>query len=101
MVLTNDELSHKLTADGRVGNIDDMLTSTKDRKSKSFFTANQIATYFKNDFKMNKNLKDTIEDIPKILKNLYNAEYIELVLEWEYKNHEVYYIPKKDEMENQ
>ena len=100
-VLTNDDLSYKLTADGRVGNIDDMLTSTKDRKSKSFFTAKQIATYFKNDFKMNKNLKDTIEDIPKILKNLYNAEYIELVLEGEYQNQEVYYIPKRDEMENQ
>ncbi len=99
-VLTNDELSYKLT-DGRVGNIEDMLTSTKDRKSKSFFTAKQIATYFKGDFKANKNLKDTIEDIPKILKNLYNAGYIELVLEWEFQNQEVYYIPKRDEMENQ
>ena len=80
---------------------DDLLKTRTNRKSKSFFTAKQIKTYFKNDFKMNKNLKDTIEDIPKILKNLYNAGYIELVLEWEYQNQEVYYIPNKDEMENQ
>ena len=38
---------------------DDLLKTRTNRKSKSFFTAKQIKTYFKNDFKMNKNLKDT------------------------------------------
>lgn len=87
----------------RNGNIEidknSMLVQIKDRKEKSFFTAKQIKTYFKSDFRMNKNLKDTLDNIPEILNNLYNADYISRV-EWQYNNQNVYYIPYKADLED-
>jgi len=97
-VLTEDDLSYLITEDGGVADIDDMLLQAKDRKNKSFFTAKQIKTYFKRDFKMNKNLKDTIDQIPDILNNLYNADYIHR-LEWQHNNQNVYYIPYNEDMD--
>ena len=97
-VVTADDLEYLISEDGTV-DFGDILLQTKDRKDKTFFTAKQIKTYFKQDFKRNKNLKDTIDRIPDILNNLYNAEYIDK-LDWQYNNQNVYYIPKNDEMEN-
>lgn len=76
---------------------DYMLLQIKERDKKSFFTAKQIKTYFRNDFKHNKNLKDTIDQIPEILNNLYNASYIER-LDWQYNGQNVYYIPQNKDM---
>lgn len=77
---------------------DSMLLQVNDRKNKSFFTAKQIKTYFKNDFKMNKNLKDTIDQIPDILNNLYNGSYLER-LDYQYNGQNVYYIPYNKDMD--
>lgn len=74
-----------------------MLLQMRDRKSKSFFTAKQIKTYFKPNFKNNKNLKDTTDQIPKILTNLFNAGLINM-MEWQYKGQNVYYIPYNKDM---
>ena len=98
-VLKEDELELKLCDDGSVYRNDDILLQTKDRKEKSFFTAKQIKTYFKQDFKRNKNLKDTIDQIPSILNNLYNANYLNKV-EWQYNNQNLYYLPYNEDMEN-
>ena len=96
-VITTDELDYLIYEDGGV-QYEDMLLQTKDRKSRTFFTAKQIKTYFKNDFKRNKNLKDTTDQIPNILKNLYDAGYLDK-LGWQYSNQNVYYITKNKEME--
>jgi hypothetical protein len=96
-VLKDDDLEYKVADDGGV-QYDDLLLQVKGRKEKSFFTAKQIKTYFKSDLKRNKNLKDTIDQIPEILHNLYNASYLEK-LEWQYNNQNVYYIPYNVEME--
>lgn len=98
-VLTPDEAEYKITSDGEISNHDYLLTQNKNRKERCFFTAKQIKTYFKNDFKRNKNLKDTIDKIPEILNNLYNASLIERI-EWQYNNQNVYYIPYNQNMEN-
>ena len=96
-VLKTDDLDYKLTDNGEVGNIDDMLLQMKGRKNKSFFTAKQIKTYFKKDLQNNKNLKDTIDQIPDILTNLYNANYIER-LDWQYYGQNVYYLLDNEDM---
>lgn len=95
-VLTNEDLDYKIADDGGI-QYDDMLLQVKGRKNKSFFTVKQIKTYFKTDFKMNKNLKDTIDQIGDILTNLYNAGLIEKI-EYQYNNQNVYYIPYNAEM---
>ena len=86
----------------RNGNIeidkDSMLLQSRDRKEKSFFSAKQIKTYFKQDFKRNKNLKDTLDQVPDILNNLFNAGYIDKV-EWQYNGQNVYYIPINNDMD--
>lgn len=86
----------------RNGNIeidkDSMLLQSRERKEKSFFTAKQIKTYFKQDFKRNKNLKDTLDQVPDILNNLFNAGYIDKV-EWQYNGQNVYYIPINNDMD--
>lgn len=97
-VLSDNELEFKIDENGYVLDYNDILTQNKKRKDRSFFTAKQIKTYFKNDFKKNKNLKDTIDQIPAILNNLYNAGYIER-LDWQYNGQNVYYIPFNMEME--
>ena len=84
------ELEFKIHEDGSC-TVNDMLMQMNNRKDKIFFTAKQIQTYFKNDFKNNKNLKDTTDQIPQILKNLYNAGYMER-LEWQYNGWNVYYF---------
>ena len=96
-VLSKDDLEYKVYDDGGI-NTDDLLKTRTNRKSKSFFTAKQIKTYFKNDFKMNKNLKDTIDQIPMIIKNLYMAGLINII-EWQYNNQNVYYVPYNRDME--
>ena len=105
-VLSEDDLSYKIVADDEDSEIrrpygsvhyDDLLMQTKNRKDKSFFTAKQIKTYFRNDFKRNKNLKDIIDQIPDILNNLYNANYIERI-DWQYNGQNVYYIPQNEDM---
>ena len=95
--LSESELSLKLDNDGSVYESKDILRQSKDRKDKSFFTAKQIKTYFKQDFKRNKNLKDTIDQIPQILNNLYNANYLER-LEWQYNGQNLYYLPYNEDM---
>lgn len=95
-VLTKDEESYKISETGDI-DYDDMLLQMKGRKTKSFFTAKQVKTYFKPNFKNNKNLKDTIDQIPKILTNLYNAGLINMV-EWQYNGQNVYYIPYNKDM---
>lgn len=97
-VLSEDDLLYKIAEDGGVATTEDMLLQIKDRKNKSFFTAKQIKTYFKSDFKMNKNLKDVIDQIADILNNLYNASYIEK-LDWQYNGQNVYYIPMNEDMD--
>ena len=94
--VTDDDLNYKITEDGTVFT-EDMLLQTKNRKDKTFFTAKQIKTYFKNDFKNNKNLKDIIDQIADILNNLYNAGYIEKI-DWQYNGQNVYYIPYDEDM---
>ena len=96
-VLESDDLEYKLADDGAVGDFDDMLLQMKGRKNKSFFTAKQVKTYFKKDLQNNKNLKDTIDQIPDILNNLYNASYIER-LDWQYNGQNVYYLPYNEDM---
>ena len=96
--LREHELSLKLDNDGSVYESKDILRQSKDRKEKSFFTAKQIKTYFKQDFKRNKNLKDTIDQIPSILNNLYNANYLNKI-EWQYNNQNLYYLPYNEDME--
>lgn len=76
---------------------DCMLRQRNNRKDKSFFTAKQIKTYFKYDFQMNKNIKDTLDNIPEILNNLFMAGYLERVEE-QYNNQNVYYIPYNVEL---
>ena len=95
-VLSKGDLEDKIYEDGGI-NTDDLLLQMKGRKNKSFFTAKQIQTYFKPNFKNNKNLKDTIDQIPMILKNLYMAGLINII-EWQYNNQDVYYIPFNKDM---
>ena len=95
--LRDFELELKLDYDGSVYENKDILRQSKDRKEKSFFTAKQIKTYFKQDFKRNKNLKDTIDQIPQILNNLYNANYLDK-LEWQYNGQNLYYLPYNEDM---
>ena len=90
-VLMEDDLDYKIADDGSI-QYEDMVMQVKDRKTKSFFTARQIKTYFQQDFKRKKNLKDTLDQVPDILNNLYNAGLIEK-LEWQYNGQNVYYIP--------
>ena len=95
-VLSKGDLEYKIYEDGGI-NTDDLLLQMKGRKTKSFFTAKQIQTYFKPNFKNNKNLKDTIDQIPMILKNLYMAGLLNII-EWQYNNQDVYYIPYNKDM---
>ena len=97
-VLNEYELELKLNYDGTIYETKDILLQAKDRKEKSFFTAKQIKTYFKQDFKRNKNLKDTLDQIPEILNNLYNANYINRV-ESQYNGQNLYYLPYNEDME--
>ena len=97
-VLTDEDTEYKITEDGGIADSDDMLLQMKNRKTKSFFTAKQIKTYFKKDFQNNQNLKDTIDQVSDILNNLYNANYLER-LEWQYNNQNVYYILYNEDME--
>ena len=96
-VLTTDDADYLISDDGEI-EYDNMLLQMKDRKDKSFFTYKQIQTYFKKDFKHNKNLKDTIDQIPKILNNLFNAGLINMI-EWQHNGRNVYYIPYNADME--
>ena len=91
--ITESELVYKFYDDGSI-KTEDMLLQTKNRETKIFFTAKQIKTYFKNDFKHNKNLKDTLDQVPDILTNLYNAGYVERI-DWQYNGQNVYYFLKK------
>ena len=96
-VLGEDEVENKLYEDGTVKN-QYLLTQRTNRETKSFFTAKQIKTYFANEFKMNKNLKDTIDNIPDILNNLFKAEYINRT-ESQYQGQNIYYIPYNKDMQ--
>ena len=93
----DNDLDYLLNDDGSPLT-DYFLLQTKNRNSKSFFTAKQIKTYFKTDFQHNKNLKDTIDQIPQILDNLYNANYLER-LDYQYNGQNVYFIPYNEEMD--
>lgn len=96
-VLSNDDVDYLISDDGEIEH-DNMLTQVKGRKDKSFFTYKQIQTYFKNDFKYNKNLKDTLDQIASILDNLYNAGLLNKI-EWQHYGKNVYYIPINADME--
>lgn len=96
-VLKKDEVENKLYEDGTVKN-QYLLTQRTNRETKSFFTAKQIKTYFGNEFKRNKNLKDTIDNISDILNNLFKAEYINRT-ESQYQGQNVYYIPYNKDMQ--
>ena len=91
------DLGYKIFDDGSI-KTDDMLLQGNDRKNKIFFTAKQIKTYFKRDFQNNKNLKDTLDQVPEILNNLYNAGYLERI-DWQYNGQNVYYMLKNADME--
>ena len=95
--LTDKELDKRTYDDGRIC-IDYYLKQTKNRDAKSFFTAKKIQIYFQSDFKNNKNLKDTIDQIPDILRNLYNAGNIKK-MENQIDGQNVYYLPYNEEME--
>lgn len=97
-VLKDDDLEYKIGDDGGI-QYDDLLNQIKGRKNKCFFTINQIKTYFKSDFKRNKNLKDTIDNIGDIIHNLYNAGLLEKI-EYQHNKQNVYYIPYNIEMDN-
>ena len=96
-VLNKNDVEKKLYDDGSIKN-SDMLRQRKERNKKSFFTAKQIKTYFANEFKKNKNLKDTKDKIPDILNNLFEAGLLNRI-EWQYNNQNVYYILYNREME--
>lgn len=96
-VLSNDDLDYLISDDGEI-ELDNMLLQMKDRKNKSFFTYKQIQTYFKKDFKHNKNLKDTLDNIASILHNLFSAGLLNKI-EWQHNGREVYYIPYNADME--
>lgn len=95
--LTADDLEYKINEDGSIMS-EDMLLQRRDRKNKSFFTYKQIQTYYKTDFKHNKNLKDTLDQTADILNNLFNAGLLDK-LEWQHNNKNVYYIPYNEDME--
>lgn len=76
----------------------DMLNSTANRKSKTFFTVKQVKTYFRNDFRMNKHLKDVIDSIGEILENLFNANLLDR-LETPSGQENIYYIKYNEELE--
>ena len=78
-VLKVDEVESYLTDGNEVYYHKHLLKQRNNRNEKPFFTTNQIQIYFKEDFKQNKNLKDTIDSISDILKNLYNADYIKKI----------------------
>ena len=44
------------------------------------------------------NLKDTLDQVPEILNNLYNAGYLERI-DWQYNGQNVYYMLKNADME--
>lgn len=96
-VLSNDDVDYLISDDGEI-ELDNMLLQMKDRKNKSFFTYKQIQTYFKKDFKHNKNLKDTLDNIASILHNLFSAGLLNKI-EWQHNGREVYYIPYNADME--
>lgn len=77
----------------------DMLKSRSNRKSKTFFTAKQVKTYFKSEFRGNKHLKDIIDSIAEILSNLYDVGLLER-LETPSKQENIYYIPYNKELED-
>ena len=95
-ILTPEDLLFKVTDSGDLADYQDLLLSRTERKKRSFFTAKQIKTYFKQDLQGNKNLKDSIDYIPEILANLFNAGYIER-LDWQHQNQNVYYFLEKGE----
>lgn len=76
-----------------------MLRQVKNRNNAVFFTPTKIKTYFKNDFRRNKNTKDIIDDIPAILNSLYKMGYLDKLTEKD-GNENVYYIIKNDYYEN-
>ena len=76
----------------------DMLNSRAERQTKTFFTAKQVKTYFKSEFRSNKHLKDIIDSIPEILNNLYSAELLERI-ETQSRQENIYYIPYNKELE--
>lgn len=98
-VLKGDEVESYLTDGNEVYYHKHLLKQRNNRNEKPFFTTKQIQIYFKEDFKKNKNLKDTIDSISEILKNLYNAGFIEQI-DYKFDGQNVYYIPYNAEMEN-
>ena len=76
----------------------DMLNSRAERQTKTFFTAKQVKTYFKSEFRGNKHLKDIIDSIAEILNNLYSAELLERI-ETQSRQENIYYIPYNKELE--
>ena len=94
--LTNDEFNKRFK-DG-YNSKQDMLNQRANRQTKPLFTAKQVKTYFRNEFKRNPHLKDVIDSIPEILNNLYSAELLER-LETPSKQENIYYIPYNEDME--
>ena len=99
VIKDENELKFYLTDGDEVYLHKHLLKQRRNRNEKPFFTTKQIQIYFKEDFKQNKNLKDTIDSISDILKNLYNAGYIEQI-DYKFDGQNVYYIPYNAEMEN-
>lgn len=108
-VIDEDDLQQYLTTQNRYINgvstevetfkPNRMLRQVKNRSSAVFFTPTKLKTYFKNDFRMNKNTKDIIDDIPAILNSLYKMGYLDKLTEKD-GNENVYYIIKNDYYEN-
>lgn len=100
--LTEEEADTKLDSNGSVYNGGDFLKRREERKEKSFFTHRNIKTYFKSEMRHNPHLKDVCESeeqIKNIIENLYNAGLLDRIEE-QYKEYDVYYIVKDEEMDN-
>ena len=67
-----------------------MLSQTNQKGYKVFFTVKTIKTYIPN-WKRNKKLLNSIDELSDILINLFNADYLGQIKQTDY-NENVYYI---------
>ena len=67
-----------------------MISQTKDKGYKVFFTVKTIKTYIPN-WKRNKKLLNSIDELSDILINLFNADYLGQIKQTDYSEN-VYYI---------
>ena len=71
-----------------------MISQTKDKGYKVFFTVKTIKTYIPN-WKRNKKLLNSVDELSDILVNLFNADYLGQIKQTDYSEN-VYYINLND-----